>query len=135
MDYQRLHPWDVMPKEAKKIQEALRDKLELHDSFNEIKVIAGADVAFDKSKNESYGGVIAYSFPELKEIERKGVNLTHFFNLIQVYSHHIRVDDLINVEMKVYPFMVQERLNKISLQFNRSLTMVDSCFGWVNNEA
>lgn len=73
MDYQRLHPWDVTPKEARKIQEALREKLELHDSFNEIKVIAGADVAFDKQKNESYGGVIAYSFPELKEIERKGV--------------------------------------------------------------
>jgi deoxyribonuclease V len=73
MDYQRLHPWDVTPKEAKKIQEDLREKLELHDAFNEIKVIAGADVAFDKSKNESYGGVIAYSFPELKEIERRGV--------------------------------------------------------------
>ncbi|MBW1824437.1 MAG: endonuclease V, partial [Deltaproteobacteria bacterium] len=73
MNYQNLHSWEVTPKEAKKIQEDLRGQIELQDSFNEIKLVAGADVAFDKSKNESYGGVITYSFPELKEIERKGV--------------------------------------------------------------
>jgi len=73
MDYQNLHPWNVTPKEAMKIQMDLIEHMELYDSFNEIRIIAGADVSFDKNKNESYGGVITYSFPELKEIERKGV--------------------------------------------------------------
>ena len=72
MDYQNLNPWDIKPKEAMKIQSDLRKRIELQDSFNEIRVIAGADVSFDKNKNEGYGGVIIYSFPELKEIERKG---------------------------------------------------------------
>jgi len=72
MDYQNLHPWDIKPKEAMTIQMDLRKRIELQDSFNEIRVIAGADVSFDREKNESYGGVITYSFPELKEIERRG---------------------------------------------------------------
>ncbi len=70
--YQKLHSWDVTPKEAVKIQTGLRERIVLHDSFDGIKIIAGADVSFDKNKNEGYGGVITYSFPDLKEIERKG---------------------------------------------------------------
>ena len=72
MNYQDLHPWNVKPKEAMKIQMDLRKRIELQDSFSEVRVVAGADVSFDKEKNESYGGVITYSFPELKEIERRG---------------------------------------------------------------
>jgi len=71
MKYQDLHPWNVTAKEAMKIQMDLRKRIELHDSFDEIRIIAGADVSFNKDKNEVYGGVILYSFPELKEIERK----------------------------------------------------------------
>ena len=73
MDYSDLHPWDVTPKAAIGIQKDLRSRIQLDDSFKTIRVIAGADVAFDKSKNQGYGGVIAYSFPELEEIERQGV--------------------------------------------------------------
>ncbi len=72
MKYQNLHPWNVMPKEAIKIQTDLRKRIELRDSFDEIRVVAGADVSFDRNKNEGYGGVITYSFPELAEIERRG---------------------------------------------------------------
>lgn len=73
MDYSDLHPWDVTPKAAIGIQKDLRSRIQLDDSFKTIRVIAGADVAFDKSKNQGYGGVIAYSFPEMEEIERQGV--------------------------------------------------------------
>jgi deoxyribonuclease V len=73
MDYKDLHPWDVTPKAAVGIQNNLRNRIKLKDSFRKIRVIAGADVAFDKSSNQGYGGVIVYSFPELEEIERQGV--------------------------------------------------------------
>jgi len=73
MDYQNLHPWNVTAREAITIQVDLKKRVALKDSFNEIRVVAGADVSFDKSKHEGYGGVIAYSFPELEEIERRGV--------------------------------------------------------------
>jgi deoxyribonuclease V len=73
MKYLNLHPWKVTTKEAVQIQAELRERIELHDTFDTVRVIAGADVAFDKHKNEGYGGVITYSFPELEEIERRGV--------------------------------------------------------------
>jgi deoxyribonuclease V len=73
MDYNDLHPWDVTPRAAVGIQNNLKNRIQRKDSFKTIKVIAGADVAFDKSKNWGYGGVIAYRFPSLEEIERKGV--------------------------------------------------------------
>jgi deoxyribonuclease V len=73
MDYQDLHPWDVTPKAAVGIQNNLTNLIQLKDSFRKIKVIAGADVAFDKSSNHGYGGVIVYNFPELEEIERQGI--------------------------------------------------------------
>jgi deoxyribonuclease V len=68
-----LHPWKVTTREAVQIQTELRERIELHDAFDSVRVIAGADVAFDKHTNEGYGGVITYSFPGLEEIERKGV--------------------------------------------------------------
>ena len=73
MYYKDLHPWDVTPKAAVGIQNSLRNRIQLKDSFRKIRVIAGADVAFDKRSNQGYGGVIVYSFPELEEIERQGV--------------------------------------------------------------
>ena len=73
MEYKDLHPWDVTPKAAVGIQKNLRNRIQLEDSFKSISVIAGADVAFDKRRNQGYGGVIVYSFPDLEEIERQGV--------------------------------------------------------------
>ena len=72
MRYQNLHSWDVTPKEAIKIQTDLRKRIVRRDTFDEIRVVAGADVSFDKNKKEGYGGVITYGFPDLKEIERRG---------------------------------------------------------------
>jgi len=72
MEYQNLHSWDVTPKEAIKIQTDLRKRIVRRDTFDEIRVVAGADVSFDKNKKEGYGGVITYRFPDLKEIERRG---------------------------------------------------------------
>jgi len=73
MKYLNLHPWKVTAREAVQIQAELRERIKLHDTFDTVRVIAGADVAFDKQKHEGYGGVITYSFPDLEEIERRGV--------------------------------------------------------------
>ena len=69
----KLHPWKVTPKEAVQIQTELRKRIEFHDAFDKVRVVAGADVAFDKQAHKGYGAVITYSFPGLEEIERKGV--------------------------------------------------------------
>lgn len=70
MKYKKLHPWDVTAKEAIQIQTHLRKRIVRRNSLGAIRVIAGADVSFDKGKQEAYGGVICYGFPDLEEIER-----------------------------------------------------------------
>ncbi len=73
MKYVKLHLWDVTPGEAIAIQEMLRARITLHDTFSAIDVIAGADLSFDD--DWGYGGVITYTFPGLEEMERRSVRM------------------------------------------------------------
>lgn len=66
----KLHPWDVTPAEARQIQLELRERLVLEDRLGRVRRVAGADVAFDSSRERAIAGVIVYSFPELAEVER-----------------------------------------------------------------
>jgi deoxyribonuclease V len=74
-----LHDWDVTPAEARDIQLQLRKRLELADRLpNTIRLVAGADCAFRLPGRRSWevgtgraiAGVIVYSYPELREVER-----------------------------------------------------------------
>ena len=69
----RLHSWNVTPGEAIAIQEALRTRIRLRDTFAATDVIAGADMCIDG--DWGYGGVITYTFPRLEEIERRWVRM------------------------------------------------------------
>lgn len=65
-----LHPWDVSPQEAKAIQSDLAAQVIRHNNFSQIKTIAGADIALDENIQTGFGGVIVYTYPELRELER-----------------------------------------------------------------
>ena len=69
----RLHSWNVTPGEAIAIQEALRTRIRLRDTFAATHVIAGADMSIDG--DWGCGGVITYTFPRLEEIERRSVRM------------------------------------------------------------
>jgi len=66
----RLHPWRVTPAEAQRLQLALRGRLERDDRLPPLRRVAGADVALDTARRRAIAGVIVYSFPELRELER-----------------------------------------------------------------
>lgn len=66
----RLHRWKVTPKEAVQIQLRIRDRIEVNDRISNIYKVAGADIALDLEAKRAIAGVIVYSFPDLKEIER-----------------------------------------------------------------
>ena len=44
----RLHTWNVTAAEARRIQSELRSQVELCDRLGPVRLIAGADVAFDQ---------------------------------------------------------------------------------------
>ena len=66
----RLHSWKVTPKEAVQIQHRLRERVEVSDRFSNVCKVAGADIALDLKSKIAIAGVIVYSYPEMKEIER-----------------------------------------------------------------
>ena len=63
--------WDLTPREAMRLQESLRESVELQDRFGEIRYVAGADVAFDPETEVAFAGVVVYRFPGLEEVERR----------------------------------------------------------------
>jgi deoxyribonuclease V len=63
--------WDVTPREAMRLQQTWRDRVETQDRFEPPKYVAGADVAFDPETNVAFAGVIVYRLPELEEVERR----------------------------------------------------------------
>ena len=66
----RLHRWRVTPREAARIQLRMRERVELADRLPRIRCVAGADLAYDVTRNRAIAGVVIYKFPEMEEIER-----------------------------------------------------------------
>ena len=63
--------WDLTPREAIRLQESMRDRVELRDRLGDVRYVAGADMAFDPETGIAFAGVIVYSFPGLEEVERQ----------------------------------------------------------------
>ena len=66
----KLHDWNVTPAQAREIQLRLRCRVIRADRAGRIRRVAGADVALDLRRGRAIAGVILYSFPELRELER-----------------------------------------------------------------
>jgi len=54
-----------------RLQESLRERVELEDHFGDIRYVAGADLAFDPATEVAFAGVVVYRFPGLEEVERQ----------------------------------------------------------------
>lgn len=70
MQVRKLHRWKVTPARARQIQMELRRRVIRSDRLPPVRRVAGADVAFDLQRGRAFAGVILYSFPELRELER-----------------------------------------------------------------
>jgi deoxyribonuclease V len=70
MKIKALHGWKVTPGKAQEIQQRLRVRVVLTGRLLRVRRVAGADVAFDLKRGRAIAGVVAFSFPELEEIER-----------------------------------------------------------------
>jgi deoxyribonuclease V len=73
MRVSRLHRWDVTPREAVHIQEDLRTRVIRSGRLANVRLIAGADTAFDTQSNAAFAAVVVLSFPGLTIIEKRVV--------------------------------------------------------------
>jgi deoxyribonuclease V len=71
MRYLKLHPWNVNYKEAVEIQKRLEKQITLKSSFKNLngKLIAGADVSYDKEIDRFYAGVVVFELQTMQKIE------------------------------------------------------------------
>ena len=61
-----MHPWDVSPQEAVKIQQALQKRLVRQDDFGKIKNVAGVDVGFEEDNTVTRAVVAVLDFQILE---------------------------------------------------------------------
>jgi deoxyribonuclease V len=64
-----LHLWNVSPKKAIQIQEALREQVILKKTFSKVRTVGGGDVAYAKDEGRLVGVVVVLSFPQLEILE------------------------------------------------------------------
>ncbi len=62
-----LHPWDVDPAEAVRLQEALRSRVVAEDCLGEVHYVAGADVHV--RGDTAYAAVAVLRYPDLTLVE------------------------------------------------------------------
>ncbi|MYB94942.1 deoxyribonuclease V [Candidatus Poribacteria bacterium] len=67
MKYRDLHSWDVLPEEARQLQNELRSQVIQTDRFGTINTVAGVDIGF--KKDIALASVVVLSFPELQVVD------------------------------------------------------------------
>ncbi len=66
------HYDQLSPAEAIAYQNQLRTQIDLSPFGDEIKTIAGADISFNKYSSKVYAGIVVFSYPDLRIIEKAG---------------------------------------------------------------
>lgn len=69
MRVSEFHPWDVTPREAVQIQEEVRRRI-IPRGRVRPRLVAGADVAFDKHSQTAWACVVVFRFPSLEVVEQ-----------------------------------------------------------------
>ncbi|MGB9177938.1 MAG: deoxyribonuclease V [Pyrinomonadaceae bacterium] len=72
-NYQKLHDWNLTPREAVELQKSLRERVRLEPLRKRIETIAGADISFNKFEATVYAGIVVLSLPSLEIVEEVGV--------------------------------------------------------------
>jgi len=71
--YEQLHGWDLAPREAVELQKSLRERVRLEPPRSPIRLVAGADISFNKFEPTVYAGIVVLSLPSLEVVEEAGV--------------------------------------------------------------
>src|ERR671917_719679 len=71
--YEKLHEWDVTPREAVELQKSLRERVRVRPLTKKIETVAGADISFNKFDPVVYAAVVVLRLPSLEVVEEAGV--------------------------------------------------------------
>lgn len=71
--YEKLHEWNLTPREAVALQKELRARVRVEPLRQTLKLVAGADISFNKYSPIIYAGVVVLELPSLRVVEESGV--------------------------------------------------------------
>lgn len=77
-----LHNWHVDPTEAVKIQQNLREKIQIKPLQTNIRYVAGADISFERYSDIFYAGFIVLDYHNMKEVVHAVAKVTSTFPYI-----------------------------------------------------
>ena len=73
-NYEKLHEWDVTPREAVELQTSVRERERVRPlGRRRIETVAGADISFNKFEATVYAGIVVLRLPTLEVVEESGV--------------------------------------------------------------
>jgi deoxyribonuclease V len=70
MKLQRLHDWDLTPRQAITVQQHLRTQVIVTDRLPKLRRVAGVDVGFEDNGRITRAAVAVLSFPDLALVEQ-----------------------------------------------------------------
>jgi deoxyribonuclease V len=70
-----LHAWDLSPTEAVALQKRLRDRVTLAPLPDDVEIVAGADISYDRYSDVLHAGFVLVRLPTLEVVETAGVTL------------------------------------------------------------
>jgi deoxyribonuclease V len=70
LEVKNLHIWDLEPKEAILIQKLLSKDLIIEGKPEEINLVAGCDISFNRFSDTGYAVVVVLSYPDLEIVEK-----------------------------------------------------------------
>ena len=72
VDIEPLHPWDLTPAEAMRLQRELAPRVVREGVVPEtsVRFVAGSDVAFDKPNGRGVGAIVVLAYPSLEIAEQ-----------------------------------------------------------------
>src|SRR5919206_4006814 len=71
--YEKLHEWNLSPREAVELQKQLRARVRIAPLKRKIETVAGADISFNKFEPTVYAGLVVLRLPTLEVVEEVGV--------------------------------------------------------------
>ncbi|MCS6886050.1 MAG: deoxyribonuclease V [Acidobacteriota bacterium] len=73
MKYRQLHDWNLSVSEAISIQEALRSQVKIQPLAAPIKLVAGADISFDKSSDKLFAAFVVLALDTLQIVDSSSI--------------------------------------------------------------
>jgi deoxyribonuclease V len=73
MHIERLHDWNLTPKQAVALQRELAARIDVRTPLEKCELIAGADVSCSRFSNVLHAGVVVLRMADLSLVERRGV--------------------------------------------------------------